>query len=90
MYELYEQQQLTKIKFENYATATSSCPEFSKELMAKRYLGFSETEWKEHCEKAEAEQLRVAVINRKAKMIEDTGNPYQGTGGGDDGSDDDI
>lgn len=76
-YDLYEQQKLLQIKFENYSTVVGDHEEMSKELAMVKYLGWSEDDLKKNREYKEKEMLWMASLKHKADKIEKTGNPYE-------------
>ena len=76
-YDLYEQQRLLKIKFENYKIMTGDNPEISKELAMKKCLGYTDTDIIENNKRVEKEQLFAASLKRHSANIEATGNPHQ-------------
>lgn len=78
-YELYEQQRLLKIKFENYGLVTENHPEMSKELAMRYYLDYSDADLKANREAVESEMLWKAAIDKKVKNIEETGTPFDKT-----------
>jgi hypothetical protein len=72
-YDLYLEQQLVKIKGENYSQFSDK-PEFSREYLMKKYLKMSETEIKENFDKVANEKITVARVDALAgKMVESMG-----------------
>jgi hypothetical protein len=72
-YDLYLEQQLVKIKGENYSQFSDK-PEFSREYLMKKYLKMSETEIKENFDKVANEKITAARVDALAgKMAETMG-----------------
>lgn len=76
-YDLYNQQRLLNIKFENYNTMLDNHEEISKELAMKKCLGWTDLEIKENNRKVEEETLKKAALERKVANISSSGNPHQ-------------
>ena len=72
----YEQQQLLKLKFDNYDIVTKDHPEFSREMAMQKYLGFTDDEIMKNRKKLEEETHYMSALKQQAANIEKNGNPY--------------
>lgn len=72
----YEQQQLLKLKFENYDIVTKDHPEMSKEIAMERYLGYSTDDIQRNRAKVIEENNYMSSLKYAASNIEKNGNPY--------------
>lgn len=80
-FELYEQQRLLKIKFENYDLVTNNHPEFAKSEAMRKYLGFSDADiqknktaseeqavWEGYIEWRKSEVAKNGILEKVTKL----------------------
>jgi hypothetical protein len=85
-FDLHEQSRLLNLRMDNFNRATEH-EMFSKDLAAKKYLGYSDADLEENYKKLEAEMIRAAYFNRRVDSVAEIGTPYgsdiqAATGGG--------
>jgi hypothetical protein len=72
-FELYEQQRLLKIKFENYDLVTNNHPEFAKTEAMRKYLGFTDIEIEQNRLSSEKEAVWEGYLEFKKGEVAKNG-----------------